>query len=40
LGEEEPKRVEFQYGVVLLRTQRFQALLDRLGRVRTTKPLS
>jgi len=40
LGEEEPKRVEFQYGVVLVRTQKFQALLDRLGRVRTTKPLS
>ena len=38
--EEEQKRVEFQYGFLLVRTKRFAALLDRLGRLRTTKPLS
>jgi membrane-associated protease RseP (regulator of RpoE activity) len=40
LEEEEPKRIEFQYGILLIRTKRFQALLDRLGSWRTTKPVS
>jgi len=34
----EYKRLEFQYGVVMLRTRRFQALMDRLGRSRITGP--
>ena len=36
---EEPKRVEFQYGIVMLRTKRFQSLMDRFGRNRISKPL-
>ncbi len=36
---EEPKRLEFQYGIVMLRTKRFQSLMDRLGRNRISKPL-
>jgi membrane-associated protease RseP (regulator of RpoE activity) len=34
----EYKRLEFQYGVVLLRTRRFHALMDRLGRSRIIGP--
>jgi len=37
--EEEPKRFEFQYGVILLKTRRFQPLMDRLGRYRVSKPV-
>ena len=40
MEEEEPKKVEFQYGLLLVRTKRFQALLDSLGSWRTTKPIS
>lgn len=40
MEEEEPKKVEFQYGILLIRTKRFQSLLDRLGSWRTTKPVS
>ncbi|MDV3293028.1 MAG: site-2 protease family protein [Nitrososphaerales archaeon] len=36
---EEYKRVEFQYGIVLVRTRRFQSLMDRLGRVRISGPV-
>lgn len=32
------KRVEFQYGLVLLRTKRFQSAMDRLGARRITRP--
>jgi membrane-associated protease RseP (regulator of RpoE activity) len=39
LAEEELKQVEFQYGVVLLRTKRFQSLMDRLGARRISKPI-
>lgn len=35
---EEYKRVEFHYGVVLVRTKRFQSLMDRIGRVRISGP--
>ncbi|MDV3244239.1 MAG: site-2 protease family protein [Nitrososphaerales archaeon] len=34
----EYKRVEFQYGVILLRTRRFQSLMDRLGRSGISRP--
>jgi membrane-associated protease RseP (regulator of RpoE activity) len=37
--EEEYKRVEFQYGIILLKTKRFQPLMDRLGRKRIAKPI-
>jgi membrane-associated protease RseP (regulator of RpoE activity) len=37
--EEEPKRFEFQYGVILLKTRRFQPLMDRLGRYKISKPV-
>jgi membrane-associated protease RseP (regulator of RpoE activity) len=36
---EEFKRLEFQYGIVMLRTKRFQPLMDRLGRNRISKPV-
>ena len=36
--EPEYKRVEFQYGVVLVRTKRFQGIMDRLGKRRISKP--
>jgi membrane-associated protease RseP (regulator of RpoE activity) len=36
---EEVKRVEFQYGVILVRTKRFQSIMDRLGRQRVTRPI-
>jgi len=32
------KRFEFQYGIILLRTRRFQSLMDRLGASRISKP--
>lgn len=38
MGSEEFKRVEFQYGVILLRTKRFQSIMDRLGANRISKP--
>ncbi|MDV3278535.1 MAG: site-2 protease family protein [Nitrososphaerales archaeon] len=37
---EEYKRVEFQYGVVMLRTKRFQGIMDSLGRRRISKPVA
>jgi membrane-associated protease RseP (regulator of RpoE activity) len=37
LEPKEYKRFEFQYGLVLLRTRRFQSLMDRLGASRVTK---
>jgi membrane-associated protease RseP (regulator of RpoE activity) len=39
MSSEDYKRVEFQYGLVLLRTRRFQGLMDRLGRNRISKPV-
>jgi membrane-associated protease RseP (regulator of RpoE activity) len=39
MESEEYKRVEFHYGVVLLRTKRFQAVMDRLGATRISKPI-
>jgi membrane-associated protease RseP (regulator of RpoE activity) len=36
---EEPKRFEFQYGIILLKTRRFQPLMDRLGKYRISKPV-
>ena len=35
----ETKRFEFKYGIVLFRTQQFQALMDRLGQYRISKPI-
>jgi membrane-associated protease RseP (regulator of RpoE activity) len=35
---EEYKRLEFQYGIIMLRTKRFQSLMDRLGKNRISKP--
>jgi membrane-associated protease RseP (regulator of RpoE activity) len=35
----EVKRVEFQYGIILLRTKRFQSLMDRLGSQKISKPV-
>lgn len=35
---EEYKRFQFSYGLVMVRTRRFQALMDRLGRNRISKP--
>jgi membrane-associated protease RseP (regulator of RpoE activity) len=35
----EYKRFEFQYGLVLLRTKRFQSFMDRLGQNRISKPV-
>ncbi|MGD1054649.1 MAG: site-2 protease family protein, partial [Nitrososphaerales archaeon] len=35
---EEYKRLTFQYGIVMLRTKRFQSLMDRLGKNRISKP--
>ena len=34
---QEYKRVDFQWGVILLRTRRFQSLMDRLGKSRIAK---
>jgi membrane-associated protease RseP (regulator of RpoE activity) len=39
MGSEEYKRFEFHYGIVLLRTRRFQSLMDRLGASRISKPV-
>jgi len=39
MGSDEYKRFEFQYGIVLLRTRRFQSLMDRLGANRISKPV-
>ncbi len=36
---EDFKRVDFQYGLVLLRTRRFQSLMDRLGKNKVSKPV-
>lgn len=38
MEQEEHKRFEFHYGIILLRTRRFQALMDRLGAYRISKP--
>jgi len=35
--EEKPKRFEFIYGLIMLRTTRFTSLMDRMGRNRITK---
>ena len=35
----EIKRFEFQYGLVMFRTKRFQAVMDRLGAYRISKPI-
>src|SRR2546428_9409851 len=34
------KSVEFKYGVLILRTKKFQSLMDRLGRYRITGPFA
>jgi len=36
---DEFKRLEFQYGIVFLRTKRFQPVMDKLGRNRISKPI-
>jgi membrane-associated protease RseP (regulator of RpoE activity) len=36
---DEVKSVEFQYGLLLLRTKRFQSVMDRLGSRRISKPI-
>ncbi|MGD0477744.1 MAG: site-2 protease family protein [Nitrososphaerales archaeon] len=36
---EEYKRLEFQYGIIMLRTKRFQSLMDRLGKNRISRPV-
>jgi membrane-associated protease RseP (regulator of RpoE activity) len=36
---EEYKQLTFQYGIVMLRTKRFQSLMDRLGKNRISKPV-
>ncbi len=38
MTEEQFKKVEFQYGLVLLRTRKFLSLMDRLGHSRLSKP--
>ena len=38
MGSEDFKRFEFQYGIILLRTRRFQSLMDRLGANPISKP--
>lgn len=38
--EEEYKRVDFQYGIILLKTKRFQSLMDRLGKSRISGPMA
>jgi membrane-associated protease RseP (regulator of RpoE activity) len=37
--EEKPKRFEFIYGLIMIRTTRFTSIMDRMGRSRITKPL-
>jgi membrane-associated protease RseP (regulator of RpoE activity) len=39
VGSEDFKRFEFQYGIILVRTKRFQSLMDRLGTFKVTKAL-
>lgn len=39
MGSDEFKRVEFQYGVIMIRTKRFQSLMDRLGANKISKPI-
>ena len=38
-NEEQPKKFEFIYGLIMLRTTRFTPLMDRMGRSRISKPL-
>jgi len=38
--EEQPKRVTFNYGIVMVRTKAGLSLMDRLGRRRVTRPLA
>ena len=38
MASDEFKRFEFQYGIILLRTKRFQAVMDRLGAKRISRP--
>ena len=38
--EEEFKRVQFWYGITMLRTKRFQSIMDHLGSRRITKPVA
>jgi len=38
MGSEEYKRFEFHFGIILLRTRRFQSIMDRLGKNRISKP--
>ena len=38
MESEDYKRFEFHFGIVLLRTRRFQSIMDRLGRSRISKP--
>ncbi len=38
MGSEEYKRFEFHFGIILLRTRRFQSLMDRLGASRISRP--
>ena len=38
-SEEKPKKFEFIYGLVMLRTTRFTPLMDRMGRNKITKPV-
>lgn len=40
MADEEYKRFEFQYGLILLRTRRFQSLMDSLGSRKITRPAS
>ncbi len=35
---EDVKRFEFQYGLIMVRTKRFQSVMDRLGKTRISKP--
>ena len=37
--EEKPKRFEFIYGLIMIRTTRFTSIMDRMGRYRITKSL-
>ena len=37
--EEAPKRFQFIYGLIMIRTTRFTSIMDRMGRNRITKPL-
>lgn len=38
MGSEEYKRFEFHFGIILLRTRRFQSVMDRLGANRISRP--